>query len=291
MKKMTLSHNDKIINDLIDDLRKIPFLAKYDINFDNANLLYIMNEEHNNCKKCKGLQYCSNETFGHYTDCVVVNGKYRAKSVRCKYKKESIMLQEKSSLIKTLFMPKSTLEAKIENFDVINENRKRALNYAINFTTSYRKDNFIKGLMLTGAFCTGKTFLLGGIANELAKRDVSTLLIYFPDLVRELKNAIGSPRFDELINMLKTIDVLMLDDLGSEMMTPWLRDEVIGPIINYRMSERLPLFISSNLSFEELGEHFSSTKGGNDLAKSTRIMDRIKSLVVLCNMGSETFER
>ena len=41
----------------------------------------------------------------------------------------------------------------------------------------------------------------------------------------------------------------MLDDLGSENMSAWLRDEVLGPVLNYRVLECKPLFISSNISF------------------------------------------
>ena len=37
------------------------------------------------------------------------------------------------------------------------------------------------------------------------------------------------------LNYLKSVDVLLLDDFGSENMTNWLRDDVLGPVLNYRL--------------------------------------------------------
>ncbi len=42
-------------------------------------------------------------------------------------------------------------------------------------------------------------------------------------------------------------NILMLDDIGAEEITPWARDEVIGPLLHYRMVQELPTFFSSNL--------------------------------------------
>ena len=100
-----------------------------------------------------------------------------------------------------------------------------------------KNNEFVQGLYIYGAFSTGKTYILGCIANELARNNIKSLIIYFPDLVVELKSAIGTPRFEELLNHLKSVDVLLLDDLGSENMTPWLRDEILGPVLNYRLME------------------------------------------------------
>ncbi|MDN6698719.1 MAG: primosomal protein DnaI, partial [Staphylococcus equorum] len=73
-------------------------------------------------------------------------------------------------------------------------------------------------------------------------------------------------------------NILMLDDIGAEDITPWARDEVIGPLLHYRMVQELPTFFSSNLSFEELEYHLSVTRDGTEKTKSARIMERIKTL-------------
>ncbi len=292
MKKVNLKYNEDIINDFVNELKKNPFLKKYNITEDNANIFYTLNNDHSNCMKCNGLESCKNETSGFYTDVILENDTYKAKMRMCRYKELKQAQNNKSSLIKTLFMPESVLNANINDFKTSNEERKKILSYSTKFITTYNKNNFLKGLLLYGPYSTGKTYLLASVANELASRNIKSLMMYFPDLVRELKNSIGTPRFDELINMLKSIDVLMIDDLGSEMMTTWLRDEVIGPIINYRVSEQLPIFISTNLTLEQLTEHFAQTKdGGIDNTKAGRIMDRIKSLVTVADIGNEMYSR
>ena len=110
-------------------------------------------------------------------------------------------------------------------------------------------------------------------------------MIYFPDLVLDLKNALGDPRFEELVNKLKSIDVLMLDDLGSENMTPWLRDEIFGPVLNYRILENKPVFISSNLNFTDLKTHLAIEKGTANTTKADRLLSRLQGLVRFLDMN------
>ena len=73
----------------------------------------------------------------------------------------------------------------------------------------------------------------------------------------------------------------MLDDIGSESMTSWMRDEVLGRILNYRMHQGLPTFFTSNLDYEQLRHHYSYTqKGEVEEIKGARILERIKALSV-----------
>lgn len=269
----------KTVEKFINDVQALFPNNKVDIN--NVNDFSIVFEEKRNCVKCKGLEYCKNSQKGFYQD---VNGDsfiYQA----CEYKKAEA--QKRNTLIKTLYLPDSILDASLETFHTNSESRKKI--YA-EILKNMSQDTITKGLYLYGNFSKGKTYTLAVIANELAKKGLSSLLIYFPDLVLDLKNAIGSPRFEELVNMLKDIDILMLDDLGSENITPWIRDEILGPVINYRLMDHKPLYISSNLNPEELIRHLSIN--GADELKATRISTRLAALAVNVNMDdSKTYKR
>src|SRR5699024_11925874 len=70
----------------------------------------------------------------------------------------------------------------------------------------------------------------------------------------------------------------MLDDISAEEITPSLRDEVLGPLLHYRMVHKLPTFFSSNFNFEELEFHLSKTRQGAEITKASRIMERIKTI-------------
>ena len=77
---------------------------------------------------------------------------------------------------------------------------------------------------------------------------------------------------------LKKCDILLIDDLGAETVTSWSRDEVLGTILQYRMENNLSIFITSNLTIEELETHLSIIKNNTDKVKARRIIERIKQL-------------
>ena len=278
MRKMKFEYDAKEVENYIMKLQKK--FPQYNINVNNANDFSLMLDEKNNCKNCLSLQNCKNANQGYYTD--YQNGQFIL--AECHYKQEKRIKTAKESLIKTLYLPDNILRADLASFDIDSESRKKIYNNVVEFVNGYNQSTDRRGMYLYGTFSIGKTYALACIANELARNNISCLLIYFPDLVVDLKNAIGSSRFESLINMLKSIDVLMLDDLGSENITPWLRDEILGPVLNYRVLERKPLFISSNLSPQELQEHLKIDKSKQSELKAQRIVSRIQSLVKTINM-------
>ncbi len=271
-------------DDIISKLKAEPLLKNIDVNLFNLNDCLLLVEENKNCRKCKSLDDCLNSTRGYCT-------KYIDDSFilsRCKYKIKEDELREQNNLIKTLFMPKTIREASLEDFKLNTEERRQAYQKAVNFITNYENEK--KGLFIYGNYGSGKTYLLAAIANELAARHVKTLLIYFPDLIRELKDSIRDDSFSSIINELKNIDVLMLDDLGSENMTSFVRDDILGPILNYRMAEKKPVFISSNLTPEQLIPYITITNTSIDQSKAIRILTRIQNVCEIITLGRRKFD-
>lgn len=255
----------------------------HNVTINNVNDFSLMYEERRNCMKCKGLSYCKNNEVGYQLFC---NENDEFSLQPCKYKKEAE--KKRNSLIKTLYLPENILDATLESFDTNSESRKKIYSHIVEYDTK-DTDSIKKGYYLYGTFAIGKTYALAVIANELAKKGIPSLLIYFPDLVLDLKNAIGSPRFEELVNMLKDIDILMLDDLGSENMTPWIRDEILGPVINYRMMAGKPIYISSNLNPQDLKKHLAIDTTPSQKLKAERLLSRMTSLALTLNMDDSTF--
>lgn len=58
------------------------------------------------------------------------------------------------------------------------------------------------------------------------------------------KNAIGDGNVKTLVDEIKLSEVLILDDIGAEQSTAWVRDEILQVILQYRMQENLPTFFS-----------------------------------------------
>lgn len=285
MKKLHFDAKD--ITSDIEKLQKSDLFKNIHITPENYLSMLRFEEEFNNCRGCRGLDSCKNRTKGYKT---VIEDGYE-KQVRCKYMQAHIENLHKNSLITTMYMPKTFADNSLNGFVATNEIRQKAKNYAISFCSSFSEQNFVKGMYLCGAYGTGKTYLLSAIANELAKNDIKSLLIYFPDVISELKASMGTPKFQELINLLKSIPVLMLDDFGSEYMTSWVRDEIISPVINYRVAANLPIFISSNLSLAQLFNHLSDTKSEIDTLKAGRIIGRIRNSVIFSDFGNAIYTK
>lgn len=235
-----------------------------------------------NCKECKGLEFCKNPNVGFKFSF----DKYENfELTECKYASIKRMAENSNSLIKTLYIPEKIMNATFANYDVNSESRQKLYKKTIEFIQQFKEDEEVRGFYLYGTYGVGKTYTLACIANELARNNIKSLLIYFPDLVIDLKDSIGTSRFQDLMNMLKSIDVLMLDDLGSENMTPWLRDEILGPILNYRILEGKPVFISSNLNYNDLKTHLAIDKSPASNTKAERLISRLQGLVKSLDMN------
>jgi len=273
MQKANIKIDRKAIDSYLESLRKDPRLKNYLIDEHNANLYEQMINSMSHCDKCKSLSECPNNIKGYKK--VVENNSL--KMCACKYLKSSIELENANLKFKTLFLPENVINATLDNYYLTSESRKKAYQDATNFISNI--DSNPRGLYLYGEFGVGKTFLLAAIANELTKKGKNVILAYFPDLVRSIKNAFETPaKLEEIINELKTVDVLMLDDVGSENLTPWLRDEILGPILNYRYMAHNTLCVSSNLSPQQYISHLSHTSQGDDTVKGTRIALRLLKL-------------
>jgi primosomal protein DnaI len=231
------------------------------------------------CSECSSLENCKNMIQG-YEPTLVFNGKFIDVTYdRCQKKIMSDEKKKNERLISSLYVPKEILKASLGDIDLDDPGRLMAIKMAKDFIKNYNPGEKQKGLYLHGPFGTGKSYLLGAIANELANRHISSMLVYVPELFREMKNSIGDNSVNEKLEVIKKAPILMLDDIGAETMSSWARDEILGPILQFRMSENLPTFFTSNFDIEGLGHHLTySQRGEVEQLKAARIIERIRYL-------------
>ena len=170
------------------------------------------------------------------------------------------------------------LDAYLEDFETFNDERVEALKVAKEFLENYFSNKLTKGLYVFGKNRTGKTFLLSAIANELALKNVKVVFAYIPDLIRNIHSGMNDNTLEEKVKLLKECQVLILDDLGSAVMSSWFRDQVFGSVIQYRLSLGLPVIISSNLNITQLENHLIDPKIDDDRFNTVRIITRINEL-------------
>lgn len=192
--------------------------------------------------------------------------------------------------IKSHFIPEHILNATFDDIEP-DPPRMAAIAGAVKFCSEFVPKETVQGLYLYGPLGVGKSRFAGAIARELAKCEVDVLMVYVPDFIEEVKDAIGSKEsVAKKLDALRTVPVLILDDIGAESMSGWVRDEVIGPILQRRM-ERLPTIYTSNLTIQELFKHFANAKGSQDEKKAARIIERIEPFVKLLPVGGRNRRR
>jgi len=243
-------------------------------------------EECKNCKKCKSLKSCKNKVEGFaYTpslDKNIITFSYQA----CLKKEEELKKNAYKDNLELFDMPKSIAEASLKDLYKDDKTRLPIIKYFKEFMDNYDKLDKPKGIYLTGSFGSGKTYLIAALFNEMAKKGVRSALIYYPEFLRSLKASFQTD-YIEQFNYIKKVPLLLLDDIGAENCSNWSRDEVLGPILQYRMESQLPTFFTSNLTLEELENSLAITKNGVDKIKARRIVERIKQLTVSLELVSK----
>lgn len=187
-----------------------------------------------------------------------------------------------ANLVKSIGMPKLIKRARLDDFSDEDSDRLAALTGTLSFIDAYikRPDDFHRGMYLHGAYGIGKTHLMGAMANELAQEGIPVTLIHLPSFVVEVRSAIGTDEQpQDKINAIKQVPILVIDDIGAESLTAWVRDDILGVILEYRMQNELTTFFTSNFSMKQLEkEHFTITKDGAEPVKAERLMQRIRYL-------------
>ena len=118
--------------------------------------------------------------------------------------------------------------------------------------------NILHNLLLTGGTGLGKTFLASCIARVVSERgysvvygSASTIFDAFDG--QKFRN---DPKSEEYVNRCLGCDLLILDDLGSEMTTPLVQASLYT-LINSRLTSDRHTVISSNLNLPDLRKRYS----------------------------------
>lgn len=232
-------------------------------------------KEHTNCSNCPSLAACSNSVRGFCLTPKQNKNTINFSYDMCKYLKK----EEYRENVQVFDVAKDIKNASIKNIYTNDKNRIEIIKAIKNFINEYKKGTNPKGIYLHGSFGSGKTYLISALFNELAKSRTTSVIIHTPELLRSLKDSFSTD-YSEKFYLLKHTPLLLLDDIGAEYLTAWGRDEVIEPILQYRMDEGLPTFFTSNFTILELEKHFTTVSNSIDKVKARRIIERIKQLSV-----------
>lgn len=271
-----LAENDQLVNiEMVE--RSLPKLYEYI-------------SQSTDCCNCGNTEQCTNYLKGFIPKLYITQGTIDVQYERCQQKIVEDERRDIESMISSMHMPKDVLRATLKDLQIDNTSRVNIANKAADFIAQYKSTGELptKGFYLYGEFGVGKSFVLGAIANELASLKIQTVVVFVPEFLREMKNSISDQSLNEKIDFVKRAPVLMLDDIGAETLSSWTRDEILGTILHYRMSEQLPTFITSNFDYDGLEHHLAqSSRGDVEVVKAARIMERIKAITTPIQMGGK----
>lgn len=238
------------------------------------------------CMNCKGLINCPFKPNGYSYLPNIIDDRLEFDYKPCKYLKKYKKDTNYQKNVYTINIPTDIKEASLDKIHNDDSNRYEAILWINAFLGNYKKGKIGKGLYLYGNFGCGKTYLISALFNELARIGVKSAIVFWPEFLRDLKASFSSD-FKEKYNFIKTVPLLLIDDIGAEATTAWGRDEIFCPIVQYRMEAHLPTFFTSNLDLKALEEHFSITRDQVNNIKARRIIERINQLTEQVTMVSK----
>lgn len=126
-------------------------------------------------------------------------------------------------------------------------------NYAANFATIATRN-----MVFYGTVGVGKTFLSAAIARQVSNQgfsvvyDTASNIFYQFEMDKFARDGEAQRAVKRYLNA----DLLILDDLGSEMITPFVQTTLYR-IVNERLVRNRSTIISTNFSPEEIGVKYS----------------------------------
>ena len=169
------------------------------------------------------------------------------------------------------------------------DGQQKAFEAAREFAKAYIEGkNDGTGLLLIGGVGSGKTHLAAAIINAIldyipvpdSEAEESAMysdqsggryygirFVCTVALLEEIRSSYDKDEdTQEIVQRYKTAKLLVLDDLGAERPSEWVRERLFD-IIDYRYNECLPVIITSNANLQELRQHLGD-----------RLCDRIRSI-------------
>lgn len=156
-----------------------------------------------------------------------------------------------------------------ENFGTLDESlyskpehMKKVVTYCRRYVSEYGSDKSTlkKNVLFTGSTGTGKTFLCNCIAKELMEKNISVIYLSAIELFDVMAQARVQHTDDVMINELYErifeCDVLVIDDLGSEL-TNSLTNSNLFYLLNGRLLSGRATLISTNLNIDELRDEYT----------------------------------
>ena len=217
-----------------------------------AEAVEMMNQKAYDCHLCTfTVENCD---LCKYTGVVVRSNKYLKDEyfMPCQMYKTNRKLREVSKLMNASGLGDRFKQRRFETFQT-DKNTAGAKQEAERFCEDLQSNPKATGLMLVGPYGCGKTHLAAAILYRCAEYGVAGMFVVVPELLAKIRSSYNAHdgKADEIIEAAKDAPLLVLDDLGAEKVSDWVREQIYM-LVNFRYEHELPVVITTNNGGKEL---------------------------------------
>lgn len=233
-------------------------------------------DDHEPCLNCHGIHECPKMNKGQQI--TISYDSYVHRDVcSCIYGLEK---HENDQLLSHYHYNNMSTRLALTNInDVSNKEIKNKKNYILTRQLiDYVNKPQTKGFLVCGG--PNRTRIMAGMMNALARRGYEVGLCHVPTLMSDVKASFNSNEDTSLVDLVKNIPYLLLDSVGEENVTNWSRDEVLAMILDYRILNELPTFMTSAYGFEDLETIYMNKY--NDKREQLRAKNIVSKMKALC---------
>lgn len=141
-----------------------------------------------------------------------------------------------------------------KHFEIMKHNKEFLQNYALSFAPQSSK-----GILMIGGTGLGKTHMSSAVAKCVIEKGFDVFYTGAIDMLSQFEyNRFRNYSSDEneMINRYFDCDLLIVDDLGTEL-TNQFSVSTLYNLINVRLSRKKPMIISTNLSKDEIKKRYT----------------------------------
>ncbi len=233
------------------------------------------------CENCKSYPCSKTKNQGWRHQVSNEDGVLVIRFGYCRYCRQFLRQRKINQQFKTAKIPALYLGKSFADYEKTPDNEKAVR------MSKFVIDNPDNGLYLYGKPGTGKTFLAAIIAQEYIKRGRTVVFADVPSLLDQLKSTFNKDSDETINNLMETlsaVDLLILDDIGTESTTEWAIERLYL-IVNNRYTEGKPIIATANYKLEQVAGKLNRTKNSEENVTGNRIVSRLKQICKVVEIG------